>query len=136
MSAQLQLPPLPKREVKDFDYTFVKTKTGKTKKVLLSDDTPLSTIKALTFCYEKGLRITLDYGDRSKNKSWGEENDITGIVSLSNGETPCFILLPRSTSSGGGAILTGSILSIKYANVKQGGLIYDHKRDANRVKYG
>ena len=72
-------------------------------------------------------RITIDYGDVVTGKSWNERSDVSGYIGRSTGPVHIFILCSNKRSVGGGAILTGCVLSIRHANKKVGGIIY--KRD-------
>jgi hypothetical protein len=76
-------------------------------------------------CMEKRIRVTLDYGDTTTGKSWGETCDVSGYIGRSTGILKVLILVANSRSHGGGAILTGSILSIKTSKGKK--LLWSHK---------
>ena len=69
-------------------------------------------------------RITVDYGDVKTGKSWNEHFDITGYVGRSMGPVKVPLLVHNSRSMGGGAMLDHCILSIRFANKKDGGFLY------------
>ena len=89
--------------------------------------TPDMLIKCLEGIRENNLRITLDYGNKKTNKSWGDRYNITGYISRSMGPVKKAILIYNSNSMGGGSILTDCIISIKHSNKKNGGYIYKWK---------
>lgn len=82
-------------------------------------------ILVLINAMEKRIRVTLDYGDRKTGKSWGESHDVTGYIGRSTGVLKLLLLVPNSRSHGGGAILTGSILSIRTSKGKF--LLWSHR---------
>lgn len=68
---------------------------------------------ALNQCLVTGRRVRLWYGDRQTGESWNEEFDVLGRVGRSGGgrvREP--ILLLNSRSSGGPAILVGSLVRV------------------------
>jgi hypothetical protein len=75
-------------------------------------ETPQAVKDALLTAKHNGQRVRLFYGDRVTGRDWGEENDVTDTVSASTGWFKCLILLANSRSSGGPAILTGSIVRL------------------------
>ena len=81
-------------------------------------------VKVLEWARMDHVRITVDYGDVKTGRSWGEAYDITGYVGRSTGEIKTPLLIHNKRSLGGGGLLDDCILSIKYANKKQGGYIY------------
>ena len=90
----------------------------------VSLDSDVKCLEVLEQCRLNNTRITLDLGNTKTGKSWNEKYDVTGYVGRSTGRVKLFLLIANSNSHGGGAILTGSILSIRHANKKNGGLIY------------
>ena len=90
----------------------------------VSNNSDLKCLEVLEQCRKNGTRITLDLGNTETGESWNEKYDVTGYVGRSTGRVKLFLLIANSNSHGGGAILTGSILSIRHANKKNGGLIY------------
>jgi len=81
-------------------------------------------VKVLEWARMDQVRIIVDYGDVKTGKSWGEAYDIAGYVGRSTGEIKTPLLIHNKRSLGGGGLLDDCILSIKYANKKQGGYIY------------
>jgi hypothetical protein len=75
-------------------------------------DTPQAVKDALLTAQYNAYRVRLFYGDAQTGRDWGEENDVTGTVSASTGWFKCLLLLASQRSSGGPAILTGSIVRL------------------------
>lgn len=92
-----------------------------------SDKTPADLQRTLNELMKSKTRITLDLGDPETGESWGECYDITGYIGRSMGPKKVPLLLPRSNSTGGGAILVDHILSI-HASAKP------HRRYYQRPK--
>ncbi len=87
-------------------------------------DTPQRLMEVLDTLRENRTRITIDYGDTATKESWHEVYDITGHIGRSTGDYKIPLLIKTSRSYGGGAILDNCILSIRHANKKNGGIIY------------
>ena len=66
----------------------------------------------LRYMYDTSVRIRLFYGDTKTGKDWCEEYDTMGYVGGSTGKVKIPLLINNRKSSGGHAILTGSIVSI------------------------
>ena len=81
-------------------------------------------INALEHARTNNIRVIIDYGDIKTGKSWNEIHDISGYVGRSSGQNKIPLLIYNKRSFGGGSILTNCILSIKYANKKDGEYIY------------
>lgn len=88
-------------------------------------ETPDDLVKIMEQLRENNTRVTFDFGDTVTGESWEEEFDITGRIGRSTGRIKIPLLIKTSRSWGGGAILDHCILSIKYANKKDGGIIYE-----------
>lgn len=89
-------------------------------------------VQSLEYCRKNKLRVKLNYGDTSTGKSWNEENDITGYIGLCRGKSALFpILLNNANSTGGGEIMTDSILQIKES--KGSRIIYQSKNFAPSI---
>lgn len=88
------------------------------------DDTPEECIKALESARKLGFRIHLDYGCTKTGRSWNEQYEVAGYIGRSLGPQKVPLLIYNKRSIGGGAILDHCILSIRYANKKDGGFIY------------
>ena len=71
-----------------------------------------------------GQRIRVWYGDKD-GKSWNEENDICGTVGRSTGSIKIPLLISKSSSFGGGALLTDRI--IKIVDTKTKYVLYQHE---------
>jgi len=94
-------------------------------------DTSPAVINALEYVRANNIRITIDYGDTKTGQSWHEEHDITGYVGRSTGQNKIPLLIYNKRSFGGGSILTHCILSIRYANKKDGNYIYQQQPRSN-----
>lgn len=89
------------------------------------EGTPLELCELLLRAKEQRTRIVVDYGDIKTNTSWGEAYDISGYIGRSTGITPILLLVHNSRSTGGGALLTSCILSVKTSRGKK--LLYQNK---------
>lgn len=82
-------------------------------------DNPQDLNNKLLELHLSGERVILDYGNRLTGESWNEEFDITGRIGRSTGSIPIPILVHNRNSTGGGALLDGSIISIKSSKGKR-----------------
>jgi len=89
--------------------------------VVFSQRTPKELANKIVSLMETRTRIILDYGNVETNESWGETYDVTGYIGLSGGayNLKYPILVYNSRSSGGGSILTGSIIKITASKGKK-----------------
>lgn len=69
-------------------------------------------------------RLRFWYGDKETGKSWNEENDVCGYISRSAGTKKIPLLINNRNSSGGGALMTDSI--VKIVETKTGRVLYQH----------
>lgn len=83
-------------------------------------------IEALEYARNKGIRISLSYGDKKTGRDWMEENWVDGYVGRSTGVNKIPLLLSNRKSIGGGAILTDAIVRIRYSDGKQ--ILYQHPK--------
>ena len=97
-------------------------------------ETPIEVVKVLEYARANDIRIILNYGNTKTGKSWNEEHDIkgyvgraTGYVGRSTGSNKIPLLIYSKRSFGGGSILSHCILSIHYANKKDGGSLYQQQ---------
>ena len=97
---------------------YQKTDSG----IYYHKDTPERIIRTLEGSRNCGERIRLFYGDTESGKCWNEENDVVGTVGRSTGPIKVPLLIARSTSSGGGAILDHAIVKI----INKGSVLYRH----------
>jgi len=97
------------------------------KQIEFSNETPPQLIQVILGLIESKKRITLDYGNTKTGESWNEDYGVTGYLSLTTGQIKGVILVYNARSLGGGIILDHCILSIKYANKKNGGYLYKLK---------
>lgn len=91
--------------------------------------------RILTNCINGKIRITLDYGDTVTNKSWNEKYEVSGYIGCSTGSQPIFLLLHNKRSLGGGSIFMNNILSIRFANKKNGGFLYKAPKPINSANF-
>ena len=89
--------------------------------------------------YHKG-RLRFWYG--KEGKAWAEEYDTCGYIGRSCGTCKIPLLIPRSTSIGGGALMTDSI--VKIVEIATNRVLYQHANfnqatftsvENNEVKY-
>jgi len=71
-------------------------------------------------------RLRLYLGDPTTGRDWDEQYDVEGAIGRTGGRLHTPILLANARSIGGGEILTQNIVKIRYANKKQGGVLYQH----------
>ena len=88
-------------------------------------ETPDFMIELLEKIRARGLRVRFHWGDMKTGKDWG---DVSGTISTSTGPIKVPILINNQRSMGGGAILTSSIVKIRYANKRDGGIIWEHPK--------
>lgn len=77
-----------------------------------NDDTDPAVMMALHKARQGHDRIRIWYGDTEGGYAWPEEYDVTGYVGRSTGQSPVFILVHNTRSTGGPAILTSCIVRI------------------------
>jgi hypothetical protein len=99
--------------VKEFDKTY-KTCNG----TYYQSNTPEDLILIMEDLRNDKKRIIIDYGDVRTGRSYLETYETLGTVGRSSGLIKVPILLHNSRSTGGGSIMTDSILSIKLAKGK------------------
>ena len=80
-----------------------------------NDGTPAAVAEALERARGTGERVRFWLGDTKTGRDWGEENDVTGQVGRSTGKVKIPLLLASKRSTGGGAILTQSIIRLQVA---------------------
>lgn len=90
-------------------------------------DTPDKLCDVLINLRNNRTRIRLDYGDTVTGRSWQEVYDVAGYIGNSTGPHKILILVNNSRSSGGGAILTHCILSVKLST-KPHTVLYELER--------
>lgn len=84
--------------------------------------TPKEVIDVLENARTSRTRIKLYYGDHETGRDWKETMDTVGTIGRSTGSIKVPLLIKLSKSTGGGAILTASIVKIKDA--KTGKVLY------------
>jgi len=82
------------------------------KGLFFPENTPERVKSVLTTAREMRQRIRIYYGDIATGRSWNEESDIIGKVGRSTGSIKIPILLQKSNSTGGGEIMSNSIVRI------------------------
>lgn len=90
-------------------------------------DTPAAVINALEHARKAGTRIRLRYGDTESGRDWLDEFDVEGQIGRSMGPVKVPILLARSTSSGGPALLENCIVKIRQTG-KDGRTLFRHPK--------
>lgn len=88
-------------------------------------DTPAVVIDILENARKTGCRIRLSYGDTETGRDWLEENDVEGTIARSMGPVKVPILLARTTSTGGPALLEHCIVKIRQTG---GRILYRNPR--------
>ena len=81
-------------------------------------------IKVLLQAMRTRKRIKIDLGWTDTEKSWNEISNTMGYVGKTTGREPILILVHNTRSSGGGAILTDSV--IKITTSRGGTVLYQH----------
>lgn len=69
--------------------------------------------RVLSNAYQLKTRIRIHLGDVKNGRVWLEEYDVIGRIGRSTGKIKVPLMLARSNSHGGGAILTDCILAIQ-----------------------
>lgn len=83
-------------------------------------ETDKKVIDVLEYCRKNRIRIKLNYGDVQTGKSWNEEHDTMGYVSMSKGHEARFpILVNNCRSYGGGSLMDNCILKIQESKGKK-----------------
>lgn len=90
-------------------------------------DTPDDLVEVLERIRHNNWRVTFDFGNTDTGESWNESYRVTGRIGRSTGRIKIPILVYNTRSWGGGALLDDCILSVKFANKKDGGYIYQLK---------
>ncbi|MFZ4582578.1 MAG: hypothetical protein ACOYM7_08000 [Paludibacter sp.] len=91
-----------------------------------TSDTDIKVMHVINQLFKNKFRFRLWYGDTETGESWSEEYDTIGTVGRSTGTVKIPLLIKRSNSYGGMAILTGSI--IKIVNIETGFALYVHPK--------
>jgi hypothetical protein len=83
-------------------------------------ETNKKVVDALEYCRKKRLRVKLNYGDIETGKSWNEEHDTIGYVSMSKGYEARFpILVYNARAYGGGSLMDNNVLKITESKGKR-----------------
>ena len=86
-------------------------------------ETPDRLVEVLERCRKNRTRVKVNLGNIETGKSWNEEHDTTGYVSMSKGSEARFpILVHNASSMGGGSLMTDNIL--KVSESKGGRVLY------------
>ena len=72
-------------------------------------------------------RYRFHWGDSETGRDWMDEWHVDGYLGLSTGDPKLILLCHNARSLGGGAILTGSIVRIRYTG-KNGRDLYRHPK--------
>lgn len=76
------------------------------------EDTPQKVIEVLESVMINNQRIRVFYGNTETGRSWLDEHDVMGYVGRSTGKIKIPLLIPKSNSYGGSAILDDCIVMI------------------------
>jgi predicted outer membrane repeat protein len=88
--------------------------------------TPEFMVKILDRIYRQQIRVRFHWGNMQTGEDWGDVYDVSGRIGRSTGIYKVPLLIHNKGSTGGGAISTDSIVMIRYANKKDGGVIWKH----------
>ncbi len=89
-------------------------------------ETPDFMVELLERLRHNNTRVRFYFGDMKTGEDWGEINDIFGTIGRSGGSIKIPLLIHNARSSGGGGLLTDSIVMIRHANKQDGGVIWKH----------
>ena len=81
--------------------------------IFFPDGTPMGVREAITNAYLNRRKVKIYCGNTKTGRTWNEEHDTIGTISLSSGPTKVSLLIATSRSVGGGEIMTDSILRIR-----------------------
>ena len=86
---------------------------------------------ALAYAERMNIRIRVHYGNVGEGAGmegvdWGDMYDVAGHIGRSMGPNRVRLLIHNARSLGGGALLEGCIVRVRYANRAQGGDLYRH----------
>jgi hypothetical protein len=96
--------------------------------IYYQENTSDEIVSLLDWIKENNIRVRFHWGDTKTGKDWGDRYDVTGTIGRSTGEIKIPLLIKSKRSIGGGHLLDDCIVMIKYANKKQGGIIYKHPK--------
>lgn len=83
-------------------------------------ETNRKVIDTLEYCRKNRLRVKINYGDIETGKSWNEEHDTMGYVSMSKGYEARFpILVHNARAYGGRSLMDNSVLKIQESKGKR-----------------
>lgn len=87
-------------------------------------DTPLQVCDALASAYARQFRVRIWCGDVETGTAWMEEYDVVGTIGRSTGQRKVPLLINRTNSVGGPAILTHCI--VRLDRTDGAGTVYKH----------
>ncbi len=82
-------------------------------------NTPDNLIEILERCRANRTRLLFDFGNTETKVSWGEIYDISGRIGRSTGPKSIPLLIHNTRSTGGGALSTNHILSVRESKTKK-----------------
>lgn len=88
-------------------------------------NTPQEVCAEILRAFAADYRVRLFYGDRDSGVCWSDMYNVMGTVRCSTGPMRIPILVHNSTSSGGPAILTSSVVRMVRTSDKK--VLYTHK---------
>lgn len=92
-------------------------------------ETPLQVCDALALAYARQLRVRIWLGDPVTGVAWTDEHDVVGTIGRSTGQRKVPLLINRTNSCGGGAVLDHCIVRIDRTD--GGGTVYKHPKFTN-----
>lgn len=87
-------------------------------------ETPLQVCDALASAYARQFRVRIWCGDVATGAAWQEEYDVVGTIGRSTGQRKVPLLINRTNSCGGGAVLDHCIVRIDRTD--GAGTVYKH----------
>jgi len=100
--------------------TYQLIEDGNNLPIAYNAKTSTKVIEVLERCRKNRIRVKLNYGNIQTGKSWNEENDTIGYISMSKGYNARFpILVYNQRSFGGGSLMDDNILKIQESKGKR-----------------
>jgi hypothetical protein len=79
---------------------------------------------------DRGVRVRVCLGDTDTGKDWGEVNDVCGYIGRSTGSIKIPLIISRSNSLGGSALLDHCIVNMELKTMPNGkyNTVYEHPK--------
>lgn len=94
--------------------------------------TPKRLVKLLERLRANQARVSIVYGDTKTGKPW-DACPRSGRIGRSMGPIKIPLLIHNSRCSGGDGVFDDCILEVRYANKKQGGVLYKYNEDVGKT---